>query len=154
MNRGGSDREHIPEFHRIRTSMTRTIRFPSVVNIKGCPSHCPGAKRNGHQTICFSPRVFYCNVINGVRNDRDMFKSCAGHWCSNSMEFWYMFPVTTTPVHSSNNFIIHSCYGDSSVVGNRRGKVLIHINGFKYQKNRQRTESMYWHCWRKNAGQI
>jgi hypothetical protein len=25
MNRGGGDREHIPEFHRIRTSMTRTI---------------------------------------------------------------------------------------------------------------------------------
>jgi hypothetical protein len=24
MNRGGDDREHIPEFHRIRTSMTRT----------------------------------------------------------------------------------------------------------------------------------
>ena len=24
MNRGGGDRKHIPEFHRIRTSMTRT----------------------------------------------------------------------------------------------------------------------------------
>jgi hypothetical protein len=36
------------------------------------------------------------------------------------------------------------------IFGNRGGKVLIHI-GFKYQKNRQRTESMYWRCWRKEC---
>ena len=36
------------------------------------------------------------------------------------------------------------------IVGNRGGKVLIH-NGFKYQKNRQRTESIYWRCWRKEC---
>jgi hypothetical protein len=34
------------------------------------------------------------------------------------------------------------------IVGNRGRKVLIH-NGFKYQKNRQRIESIYWRCWRK-----
>jgi hypothetical protein len=33
---------------------------------------------------------------------------------------------------------------------NRGEKVLIH-NGFKYQKNRQRTESIYWRCWRKEC---
>jgi hypothetical protein len=36
------------------------------------------------------------------------------------------------------------------IVGNRGGKVLIH-SGFKYQKNRQRTESIYWRCWRKEC---
>jgi hypothetical protein len=30
MNRGGSDREHIPEFHRIRTSMTSRTRLEHV----------------------------------------------------------------------------------------------------------------------------
>jgi hypothetical protein len=37
---------------------------------------------------------------------------------------------------------------DRVIVVNRGGKVLIH-NRFKYQKNRQRTESIYWRCWRK-----
>ncbi|VDI25242.1 Hypothetical predicted protein [Mytilus galloprovincialis] len=33
------------------------------------------------------------------------------------------------------------------ITGNRGGKVLI-FDGYKYQKNRQRNESIYWRCWR------
>ena len=36
------------------------------------------------------------------------------------------------------------------VAGNRGGKVLLY-NGYKYQKNRERTSAIYWRCWRKEC---
>ena len=33
------------------------------------------------------------------------------------------------------------------VAGNRKGKILIH-NGYRYQRNKQRGNKIYWRCWR------
>lgn len=38
----------------------------------------------------------------------------------------------------------------SIVAGNRGGKILVH-DGFRYQKNRERNNAIYWRCWRSDC---
>ena len=48
---------------------------------------------------------------------------------------------------------LHSWYNMASIIGGKRGKVLI-LNGFRYQKNKETASAIYWRCWRKECGSM